>query len=86
MIMKVILMSVLILCFFFCTVLSTRYMLTHLDLIVILRSYSCYYVEFTMRKNVHIQIKQHTQELLLVVTRMEVKGIGKERKGKEKKR
>ena len=61
-------------------------MLTHLDLIVILRSYSCYYVEFTMRKNVHIQIKQHTQELLLVVTRMEVKGIGKERKGKEKKR
>ena len=39
-----------------------------------------------MRKNVHIQIKQHTQELLLVVTRMEVKGIGKERKGKETRR
>ena len=38
-----------------------------------------------MRKNVHIQIKQHTQELLLV-TRMEVKGIGKERREKETRR
>ena len=40
-----------------------------------------------MRKIVHIQIKQQTKELPLLVTRMQVKGIDKkERKGKEKRR